>query len=56
MNFQQDLSSNRYAFSDVAKAKQYQERVQQIATQVKQQLPSNSDLLAKVKQFGFQAI
>lgn len=56
MGFDQNLSTNKYAFADIAKAKQYQERVQQIAKHVQQQLPSNYDLLAKVKHHGFQAI
>ena len=56
MGFNQNLLSNKYAFSDINKAKQYQDKVQQIAKHVQQQLPSNYDLLAKVKQHGFQTI
>jgi len=56
MGFKQDLSVNKQAYANVMQAKQYQQQVQMVSQKILGQLPSNREILNKIKEFGLQSI
>ncbi|WP_114326407.1 tryptophan halogenase family protein [Candidatus Colwellia aromaticivorans] len=56
MGFEQDLSFNKSAFNKQDIAKQHYAKVKAVTEQIKNQLPSNQELLKKVSQYGFHKL
>jgi tryptophan halogenase len=56
MGFEQDLSFNAGQYANIEQAQRSFEKIQSIAGQVEQQLPSNRELLTKIHKFGFQKL